>query len=183
MMVLKLHYKLMILYFFVASALSAGNRDSIKIYVNDSVAFWHAIVWVEKDSINGKCIAVFENNKTQEAIIRSFVSGKANGVWKQFYPNGHLLEKIVYKEGLKNGEYILMNFLGEILIKGSYKNNLKHGLWDDRILNISGKYKEGKKVGLWKWKYDGFNYHIYQFENGELKGKYSVPPPEYLIKN
>ena len=162
---------------------SYAQTDSIKVYVNDSTVFWHRIVWVEHDTTNGKRIAVFEKNKSVEAIVQSYKDGKPNGAWKKYYPSGQLMEKITYSAGIKNGEYVLMSFMGVVLIKGTYKNNLKHGHWENKTLNFSGKYKEGKRHGIWKWTSDGFNYYLYQFENGELKGTYTVYPPEYLLRN
>src|SRR3989344_9061535 len=102
MMDWKLICKLTVLLALFCNKFGYAQTDSIKIDVNDTTVFWHKIVWVQNDTINGKRIAVFEKNKSVEAVIQSYKNSKPDGTWKKYYPSGQLMEKISYSEGVEN---------------------------------------------------------------------------------
>ncbi|MDH5476453.1 MAG: hypothetical protein OEX22_12225, partial [Cyclobacteriaceae bacterium] len=45
------------------------------------------------------------------------------------FENGQVKFEVALKEGLKNGTYIEYDSLGNIIVKGKYKNDKKTGVW------------------------------------------------------
>lgn len=58
-----------------------------------------------------------------------FNMGLKDKVWKKWYLNGSLKETVSWRKGLKHGSYTTYDSIGNVLIEGDYKNNLKTGLW------------------------------------------------------
>ena len=53
--------------------------------------------------------------------------GLKNKEWKYWYPDGNLREVICWKNGVKNGTYILYNDYGQIMAKGKFRKDKLHG--------------------------------------------------------
>lgn len=142
--------------------------DSIRVVVDENKVFWHKIKIIEQDTVNGREVAVYVKDTTTTAYIKHFYNGYQNGVYKSFYPNGKIMEKIIYQKDKKNGEYVLFSYSGMIMIKGVYKDDVKNGFWADRVNMIYGRYKNGKRHKRWKWYYNETNYYRYYFNDGVM---------------
>jgi antitoxin component YwqK of YwqJK toxin-antitoxin module len=97
-----------------------------------------------------------------------FDMGKADGVYKFWYDNGHLKEEQSYKKGIKNGKWTWwykhdhnLNFTdGNWSYNGtSYNAEDGEELWkwwwylnDNK--EKEGYFTDGKRNGLWTWWYD-----------------------------
>ncbi len=118
---------------------------------------------------------LFENGKVRE-IIR-LKNNKKHGTQKSFNNAGLLISEINYKEGILCGKYVIynndgnitekkyyrlspnkkyawlhgkyVNYIGKVLVvKGSYKDSLKHGKWFEYYTNGNLKSKVGYKNGI-----------------------------------
>lgn len=96
-----------------------------------------------------KKTAVFANDTSQVAIEKSFTSYGQNGLYKVFYPSGRLRVKTVFANNNINGEWSWYDEKGTILVKGIYKDGVKHGFWAYKWLKIYGRYKKGLRNGKW----------------------------------
>jgi antitoxin component YwqK of YwqJK toxin-antitoxin module len=47
----------------------------------------------------------------------------------KYHHNGKIKEKLTYKSGKQQGDFVAFNFLGNIICKGSYETGIKNGLW------------------------------------------------------
>jgi antitoxin component YwqK of YwqJK toxin-antitoxin module len=58
-----------------------------------------------------------------------------------------------FKNGERNGTWIIYHKNGQLFSKGNYKNGIKEGQWityyDDGMLKLKGVYKNGKEEGYW----------------------------------
>lgn len=174
---------LLVLFLFWGNNELFAQSDSIRIVVNDSTSFWHPIVWVKKDTVNGECRAVYKSDMRTPARIVNYKNGLRNGVSKSFFPTGRLMEKQVYKNGQKNGAYVKMAFDGQVLISGSFTNGKKSGMWNDKLLGLTGRFdKNGLKQGVWKYMVNDFVVREYVFRDGELQSGFKSDPPDFLLK-
>lgn len=87
-------------------------------------------------------IKYFKTNQLAEK--GSFDYGLKVGVWKQWYDNGSLKEKINWKNGEKNGTCFFYDDKGLITTSGLYKNNIKNKVWVNYIKKDTTWYKDGK---------------------------------------
>jgi len=115
----------------------AGKQDTVEIQ------------FTSKDTVNGKCTAVFAANPEQTAFEYSYKNGKRVGRYLSYYPNGNFRETAVYGYGALQGEYTAYNSLGEIIEKGKYKEGEKHGFWIWKWRGIKGNFSKGEKNRKW----------------------------------
>ena len=83
-----------------------------------------------------------------------YKNGKKDSI-RKVYDNllGNLISQEFYKNGVKNGEWINYNQLGDTVTVNNYKDGVLHGIsktYEDRVINNIGEYVNGKKHGLWK---------------------------------
>ena len=121
--------------------------------------------------------------------LENYKKGKLNGVKKIFYNDGAIAEILNYSDGKRNGNYKRYGVNEKILEDLNYKNDELHGeaTFYDGLGNviIKGQYKEGLKSGVWKTyekgkvvkeekakKYSSKNYKLITNEKGEkIPGK------------
>jgi len=107
-----------------------------------------------------------------------YVSGVKNGEWNiyRYYLGNRwiLKEKVNYSNDRKNGAYEMLNAKLGIILKGSYIDDVKHGLWEEYIciserqktLKEKGNYINGVKEGLWEESDDYKKITTYNYVTG-----------------
>ncbi|MDR3258072.1 MAG: hypothetical protein LBT51_00470 [Fusobacteriaceae bacterium] len=100
-------------------------------------------------------------------LINTSIFGVSRGesVEKIYYENGQLESSIEYLDGLKNGIAIVYSKNGLIQVKGSFKKDMRHGLWTF--------YFEGSSTLQ----------AVEFYENDRLQGKQSYFYPNGRLKN
>ena len=73
----------------------------------------------------------------------AFNYGLKNDLWTSWFENGLVNEQYNWKNGHKQGDYILNDEDGILVTKGYYKNNLKHGVWINYKTKDTVSYKLG----------------------------------------
>mgnify|MGYP000126686755 FL=1 len=80
----------------------------------------------------------------------SFKNGKKEGPWVVYHKNGQLSSKGTFKNGWKEGHWVTYYDNGQLETKGDYKNVRFEGPWvvyhDNGQLMSKGTYKDGMKV-------------------------------------
>ncbi|MEE1202866.1 MAG: hypothetical protein UHN59_01050, partial [Bacteroidales bacterium] len=106
----------------------------------------------------------------------NFVSGKMNGNWEVFYPDGIRKTQTTYKDDLKNGVEILYDENGDIYQKAFYSEGVLNGLWEKYLngtLVEKGIYHMGKKDGKWIfYAANGYKQREQEFSEGKPDGKW-----------
>lgn len=83
-------------------------------------------------------------------------NGKREGSWKEYFENGQLWRKGIYKDGQMNGlfEFYYQNLNSGLRREGIFKKDLENGLHKSYYQNgklwWKGTYKDGKREGLWE---------------------------------
>ncbi len=126
----------------------------------------------------------------------TYVNGKREGVWTEYYTNGLVKTVTSYVNGEKEGLYMELNNSGQITKRFYYHKGLRHGdykeynysnLKEERIYRFGkiegtvkiyydnlrimeeGNYKNGVRDGVSKWyDPDGKVSIEYEYKNGEL---------------
>jgi antitoxin component YwqK of YwqJK toxin-antitoxin module len=78
-----------------------------------------------------------------------YVKGKANGVWKYWYPNGKQSVQVTYKDGKKHGTSTQWDDKGEKRFEGNFVDDKPHGTatrWFPDGRKIVQQYENGKLV-------------------------------------
>ena len=119
---------------------------------------------------NGTWKYFFVNGSVeQEGIYRNDLY---DGEWYWFSANGKVIKFEEFSFGKENGKYIEINELGDTIQKGLYAEGMKTGQWYEKtgLITFIGSYKDNMKDGVWKGYYD----------NGELyyNGKFVVGNPD-----
>lgn len=73
-----------------------------------------------------------------------FEYGLKKGIWKQWYPNGKIMEESRWVDGAKYGDYSYFNETGELLITGKYRDNVKTDVWINLKTLDTTWYNKGK---------------------------------------
>ena len=145
----KIRGTLLVLFFLAAfQSFSQPLDEIIKIDTTNEIL---KVIYKKTDNSTYyyKKIAVFANDTSQIAIEKTFTKNGQNGIYKIYYPSGRLKVFTVYANDNINGEFTYYDPNGIILIKGIYKNGVKHKYWAYKSLKIYGRYKKGKKNGKW----------------------------------
>lgn len=116
----------------------------------------------------------FEDGSLEQ--IGSFRAGKPNGLWKWYYSNGQLRKEEDWLNGYRDGSMIEYDSLGNVLVKGSYRDDVPDGRWIVEINDFKaiGNYRDGLESGMWKFYYE--NNRIMQegeFIDGLANGKHT----------
>lgn len=136
---------------------------------SDTAKIEYKIKYVESDSINGTVKAVFAENVKQIAFIKHYKNGKLNGRCLYYYPGGNYYKTMIYGYGDLHGDYTRYDSQGNILIKGKYRYNEKHGYWTDKRKGLVGRYRKGKKHSKWRIARENGKMEHWLFFNGDLK--------------
>ena len=166
---------LILLLFFLPAALAARQTDSLKVLEKEGWV-WHRVLLIENDTIDGRAVAVYADDTTAIAYEKNYYMGYQNGVYRSYYPDGALMEKIIFQKSRRNGEYELRDRENKVLVKGEYRNDIRHGFWSDVQCRLYGRYKNGERHGKWKWYYQDRYYHVYIYKKGELIKKTAELP-------
>ena len=80
-------------------------------------------------------------------------------------------------EGLKNGQYLLFNLKGNLVVSGFMENNKNDGRWeyfyDNGELECIGNFKNDDPSGKWIWFYsNGSKKSEGSYINGKREGKW-----------
>ena len=80
-----------------------------------------------------------------------FKNNKRHGRWESFFMNGKPNSVNNYNEGVYEGEYLIYNKDGNLVLKGYYKNGLKYGTWttfddDGKVADIKKFDEHGKQI-------------------------------------
>ena len=140
-----------------------------------SASFTQSYVWLDENhnqvtQENGKFYRPFPEKKRNVYLIVDFYKngtkyreGKAEshvankevfkGLVTYFYPEGSILKKEKYKDGLLDGPYKEYYPTGEVKVEGVYGEGLKQRAWKIYYktgkIKTKGKYRNDKKVGEW----------------------------------
>jgi len=140
-----------------------------------SVSFTQSYVWLDENhnqvtQENGKFYRPFPEKKRNVYLIFDFYKngtkyreGKAEshvankevfkGFVTYFYPEGSILKKEKYKDGLLDGPYKEYYPTGEVKVEGVYGQGFKQRAWKIYYktgkIKTKGKYRNDKKVGEW----------------------------------
>ena len=67
-------------------------------------------------------------NKFHSFFLRkevNYIDGKKEGLWEEYYDNGQLKAKGVYKEGKEDGTWEVFNEQGQLKAKINYRMGIK----------------------------------------------------------
>ena len=138
----------------------------------------------------GNWIYFLKGRKISE---EQFFGGLKNGVAKQFYETGELLERVEWKNGKKEGKYETFYKNGSPYLQCKMHNDLRHGLcliyYKNRKLQLEANYKNGLRHGEWKF-YDDkgnlqyrLNYNNGKILNPEVRDSIAAIKMQNLEKN
>ena len=139
------------------------------------LSFSQGVVWLDENhnqvtQDNGKFYRPFPEKKRNVYLIVDFYKngtkyreGKAEfhvankevfkGFVTYFYPEGSILKKEKYKDGLLDGPYKEYYPTGEVKVEGIYGEGFKQRAWKIYYktgkIKTKGKYRNDKKVGEW----------------------------------
>ena len=150
-------------------------------------------------SCDKTCTKTFEGDEENRILSRvDFFydcSDTTNFLHKAFYPNGQLAHSVEIISGKRNGWYFELDQNGDTLRKGNYKNGLREGLWiitatdtylektysEDTLegrtrekhkngTTINGQYSANKETGKWIWNLPDSTKETRNYIDGELNG-------------
>ena len=82
----------------------------------------------------------------------AYKNGKKEGPWVVYHANGQLMEKGAYKNGKTEGPWVVYYYNGQLGWKGTYKNGKQEGRWvwyrenGNLKKEYSGVFKDGVKI-------------------------------------
>lgn len=76
---------------------------------------------------NGLSVKYFTNGAVAEKL--SWVNGKKEGEWYQYFPDGKMFIRSFYKNNMLNGRFEVWFENGNVQFSGAYKNNRREGTW------------------------------------------------------
>lgn len=102
--------------------------------------------------------------------------GRQHGEWTYYYDNGQLNRKANYVDGQPDGQWEVYRADGTLAAKRSFRNGQRHGDWI--VYDSTGKqplreehYDNGKVDGVWKYWYpNGQMKQQLSFRQGERQG-------------
>ncbi len=86
---------------------------------------------VSGELLNDKFVKTYHSNQLAEQ--GAFRNGLKKGLWKTWYNNGVLESTQRWSSGVRSGMYNKFDEYGNLIVKGSYTNDLKFGKWIDFI--------------------------------------------------
>jgi len=113
-------------------------------------------------------------------------NGLPTGEWKWFYDNGNIRIEENYKSGKREGYFKEYLPDGKLITSGEYSDDLKEGLWYYEIANYKEKgiYRMGEPDSLWKAHYVSNNQLLFSgnFNTGDPIGKHTMCAYEGMQK-
>lgn len=169
-----------------------GAPEQIAFYVNDLPHgevfeyYQDSLVWSESEfnmGVRHGRYYQFHRKSGCPAVESYYKNGKQDSirrVWNEV--NCGLIEESYYRDGKKNGAFVMYDLTGDTLSITNYQNDVLHGSYikyyvqtkpettegvvtryeEKRGIEVSGNYENGKKDGLWKY---GLTSH-YQHREG-----------------
>ena len=123
---------------------------------------------------------VFADDTSVVAIEKNFSNGHQNGLTRVYYPSGNLRIKALYGNDQLQGEWILFDEAGKIMIKGVYNFGLKHGYWAYKKERTYGRYVKGKRHRNWKKRdANGVKYKAWYWK-GKMKRGADIFKDDYV---
>lgn len=110
-----------------------------------------------KDTLpNGICLVYDYNRETDKKTLclqSKYYNNVRNGIEIEYYhENGSILQKTFYKNGLIDGNSILISPLGDTSHNYNFKKGLRHGIcsyWEEGNF-YTGLYENDNREGEWK---------------------------------
>ena len=130
--------------------------------------------------------------------VSNYEYGDCKGI-KYFYPNGELLENVIYNQSdketvikhihyngktystthyvgnIRHGMYESFHFNGQLKTKGLYHNGERNGEWlsydENGNIDAKGVFNQGSKDGKWEYYEDGILNEVENYVKGNLHGK------------
>ena len=94
-----------------------------------------------------------ESFNEKRILVETFYKdGKKNGQWLQYHADGKLHIKTHYKDDKMHGEYFYYNRSGVLDFEGHYKEGLKEGeciFYKGGKILEKGSYKKDIRIGVW----------------------------------
>lgn len=86
-------------------------------------------------------------NKANQVVEKGkFDYGLKTGTWKTWFDNGNLQSCYRWKNGFKQGDFCLLDSLGNLQQTGTYKKNLRSGTWIDHRTKDTTYYKRDQPL-------------------------------------
>lgn len=129
---------------------------------------------------NGLSVSFFADSTIQEKV--TYVKGRKQGDWLQYYQNGKISLKTTYLKDKLDGKFEVWYENGAIEFSGQYKNDARDGKW--LIFNKDGsvKYKIEYKDGVTNDREMDIYESDYMDSLEKNKGKFSDPEKSGVIK-
>ncbi len=121
----------------------------------------------------GKKVIVNYPHGVRRKMYELNTSGKKDGLYQSYYPNGEEEFYIMYKNGKKDGVYKKNEENGVIREYGFYKMNCRDGIYStyfaNGILKSVEEYHDGSLNGQSTYVH-GSSYTIVSYKNGKMSG-------------
>lgn len=145
-----------------------GSLINIEKFMDDSVIKEAPELTTKLEIIN----EYYEDGRIKKT--GTYLLGVAEGIHKEYSPEGKITSAKIFKEGIlmaeglldetgnMQGEWTEFHANGKIRGRGFYENGVKTGDWifyhPNGAVEQKGKYdKKGRPQGLWKWFYESGN--------------------------
>jgi len=143
-------------------------------------------VGVHREFKDGKVINAFLYNDNGLMMSEGIVdeSGKYNGKWKDFYPNGKVLAEGQYTDSRRTGNWKFYNTSQKVEQTGSYNNGRPDGLWkwyyENGAVLREEEYFQGQRDGSWtEYSITGEVIAQGQYSDGERNGDWKFKTGDY----
>ncbi|WP_417612933.1 toxin-antitoxin system YwqK family antitoxin [Owenweeksia hongkongensis] len=106
--------------------------------------------------------------------------GVIDGEVRQYYPNGALINRVTFKNGVRSGNNLVYHDNGNLQLEESYdQEGMLDGkfleYFEDGQLKYKGQYGAGVKVGLWEtYREDGSLEEINEYNRDQFNGLQKV---------
>ena len=90
------------------------------------------IIYKKGIRYTGRHTQLEPNDEEQNKYLESkgnVINGIKEGKWVTYYRGNKIKEMVLFKKGKKNGFYEKFDIYGNIIKSGTYKNDLKEGVW------------------------------------------------------
>ena len=145
-----------------------AQQNKLVVYsAGDTILY--DLTYKSYDSLTNNILqAFYAQDSSVLAIEKKYYNGKQSGITTAYYPSGKKMLSMVYRYGEKHGDWTYFNEDGKILIKASYRNDLKNGYYVDFIRNFRGRYWNDKKHRKWEYNVGSAAYRKLYFNRGKL---------------
>lgn len=120
--------------------------DSLKVPHGNFVYY----DWVEIVSPLGNSVVPPNGKERYINLKGSYKNGLREGRWIVYYQNGSIKDVINYRNNLMHGEYRHFNYRGSLETLGNFVNNKKEGTWTLKGGRVVVEFKNDKAVSTVK---------------------------------